>query len=108
MTKGSAPSFCETLTHGIDFELERIENVMSDLTLQSLQMTVSHQVGALCKRQANFGQFKQDCSSLLTKTGLTLLATKEKDSDDICEKAMLHSEDCDEMGEVVFYAYLKT
>lgn len=42
MTKGNAVSFCDSLTHGIDFELERIENVMSDLTLQSLQLTVGH------------------------------------------------------------------
>lgn len=33
MTKGNSPSFCDSLTHGIDFELERIENVISDLTL---------------------------------------------------------------------------
>jgi hypothetical protein len=40
MTKGNGPSFCDSLTHGIDFELERIENVISDLTLQSLQLTI--------------------------------------------------------------------
>lgn len=44
----------------------------------------------------------------MSKSGIALLATKEKDSEDLCEKAMLHSEDCDEMGEVIFYAYLKT